>query len=667
VNTYASQEGNEPANGQAVMGILQSVVTSRFPLVFDFAKGLSENQLKLTQAKSSAKCGISQITSGVVVGIEKHVLPSVWKVDRYWEILPTLPISKIKVAVGEKIEESFSRDGQISIRELYDFFENEYGFAQCNLSSFLAGFLLKEYGGEPYRYTDSSGGHESMTHDKLAEMIGNYVGKNPKDTFIVKMTAEERSFYDLTATAWGVTPNSCSAAGQAAIAVATKMRGLGLPVWGLAEVDNSGVYEIVQKYIELVQKEGKEAHQIAIEIGKIAAMKVTLSDNLKALLTKENCQSGMREFLHFFEGGEILSLAKEIDAPVLEDIRKLFEVKHSSLWDKSTGEGEIRKLQTEYSVISVSNTLLNACANSRVAAFKEWRERLKFVGISCETAKAKFPVLSKFFDTLLKIYQQVEILPDQLRMFLAELQTRNAEIRDFLNDEKLIFIDVYAPYLEGLSEAEISEIKSKLPIGMFELPKSECNGKVKTAAEIFRQGQLKTRLFSFWKEKTGMKSPREWSNHYRIPILCLVSDVEFENAKKTFETLNRSNPSDTEIKAALTFLETGSFFAALGNEGKRKAAFDHAIIGEYQPLLPDTGKVQESLERLSVDPYDWYANPNIKQKIKELAEAEYNAGVSNKALDTIDKMDDKTLKQYLKRLVTENMKVGIEIITNRKE
>ena len=52
----------------------------------------------------------------------------------------------------------------------------------------------------------------------------------------------------------------------------------------------------------------------AVEIGKIATVKTTLPENLAALLTGENCQKGMREFLTSFEGGKILSLAAEIGA-----------------------------------------------------------------------------------------------------------------------------------------------------------------------------------------------------------------------------------------------------------------------------------------------------------------------------------------------------------------
>lgn len=672
VYTYANQEGEKLGNGQGVTSVLQTIVTTKFNYIFDFTRGLTEAQLKLTPTvKASAKSGIVQSTSGVVAGIEKHVLSNVWKVDKYWEAhsTATLPISKIKVEIDNLIEDAFNRDGQISIGEIYDFLEEKFGFAPCNLSAFLAGFLLKEYGGEPFRYSDSSGGHESMTQDKLAEMLGNYVGKTPKPTYIVKMTAEEMAFYELTEKAWDIAPNSCSSAVQAAIAVTAKMRGFGLPVWCLAEVDNYGVYDIVQKYIELIQKEGNEAHKIAVEIGKIATVKTTLPENLAALLTGENCQKGMREFLTSFEGGKILSLAAEISASgnVLSDIRALFAVKHSCLWDRQTGEDEIRKLLTDYGVVKESNILLSVMSNSRSEAFKEWRERLKFIGVSREALLAKFPTLTKVLNTLLKIYQQSDILPDQLKMFLSELTTHGVEIRNLLNNEKKIFTEVYTPYLEDLSDSDIIEIKSKLPTGMFELPKTDCNTKVKTTVEEFRKNQLKTQMFKLWKEKTGTKNPREWSSLYRTPILCCVSENEFEAAKKTFDTLNRNWSTDAEIKVALEFLETTRLFEALADENKRNAAFERDIVGEYRPLLQNMEDVKDALERLSVDTYDWRENPSVKNKVKQLAEAEYNAGGSDKALMKIDEMPDTKLKQYLKRLVRENMTVGIEIITNGGE
>ncbi|OGQ95915.1 MAG: hypothetical protein A2521_02980 [Deltaproteobacteria bacterium RIFOXYD12_FULL_57_12] len=669
VYTYANQEGEKLGNGQGVASVLQTIVTTKFPYVFDFAKSLTESQLKITPAmKQSAKSGISQTTSGVVVGIEKHVLTTVWKIDRYWEnpTKASLPISKIKVEVDKLIEDAFARDGQISIGELYDFLEKTYGFAPCNLSSFIAGFLLKEYGSEPLRYSDSSGGHEQMTQDKLAEMLGNYIGKSPRPTYIVKMTADERAFYELTEKAWSIPKNSCSSAGQAAIVVSKKMRDLNLPVWCLEEVDTVGIFDVVLKYIELVQKEGNEAHKKAVEIGRIASAKPSLADSLFALVTNENCQKGMREYLSSFEGGKVTELATAIGAEnnVLADIRRLFGVKHSCLWDKQTGEDEIRKLLTEYNVAKESNTILNVAAHSLTEADKEWRERLKFIGISCEALRAKYPALAKVLDTLLKICKQEDILPEQLKAFHTELVAHGAEIRELLNNDRRAFAEVYEPYLEDLSDKDIADVKSKLQTGFFELPKTDCNVKVKEAAEEFRKNQLKSQLFRLWKDKTETKNPREWSSRYRTPILCCVSEAEYEKAKKAFETLNRNWGMDSEIKSALAFLESTTLFGNLADEEKRNAAFKRDIVGEYSTLLPGLDKVRDTLDRLSVDTYDWRDNPSVKGTVKKLAEAEYNAGGSDKVLLKIDEMDDAQLKQYLKRLVKDSMTVGIEILAN---
>jgi hypothetical protein len=670
IYTYANQEGEKLGNGQGVASVLQTIVTSHFPRVFDFTKNLTESQLKLTQAKSSANAGITQSTSSVVKDIEKHILPTVWKVERYWENPATslLPISEIKIEVDKRIEAAFAREGQISIGDIYDFLEKKYGFAPCNLSAFITGFLLKEYGGEPFRYSDSSGSHESMTQDKLAEMISNYFGKSPKPAYIVKMTSDEMAFYTLTEKTWNITPNSCSSVGQAALAVTNKMRGFGLPVWCLAEVDGNGVFDLVQKYIELIQKEGGEAHKKALEIGSIARAKPALSDNLSALLTAQNCQKAMKEFLRSFEGGKIPELAAAIGAEdkILADIRNFFEVKHSCLWDKQTGEDEIRRLLTEYGIVKESNSILNTAAHSLSEAFKDWHDWLKFLGISCEALRIRYSDLAKVLDTLLKIYQQEDVLPDQQKIFLSELTSHSAEVRELLNNDRRIFAEVYALYLEELSDNDIADLRSKLQTGLFELPKTDCNAKVKKAAEEFRKNQLKTQLFQLWKSKTGTKNPLEWSTHYRTPILCCVSGDEFDTAKNAFDTLSRNWTTDTEIKAALDFLETTPLFDVLSDENKHNTAFERDIIGEYRTMLPDLDKVRNALERLSIEggAYGWYGNPSVKNKVKQLAKAEYDAGGSDKVLHKIDSMDDVALKQYLKKLVKENMTVGIEILVS---
>jgi len=674
VYTYDNPAGEKAANGHGVISILQDIVVKKFNMIgyFDFAKNVNENQVKLTAGKASALSGITGVIKGVVGGLDKYILttlqPSPWITERYWENQDTamLPISKLKQEVDSLIQSAFSRDGRISIADICSQME-EKGFAPSNLTAFVIGFLLKEYGTPDFRYIDERGSHQPMMQDKLAEMIGNCVGKpNAKPTHIVKMRPEEMAFYELSEKAWGLSPGSCSSPAQTASAVQRKMKELGLPVWCLEHVDNFGVFDIVQKYIELVQEEGSRQFDKSGEIGKIALSKPALGNSLSSLLTAQNCKNGMDEFLLFFEDGKVIELAKAVgaDTTVISEIKKLFDGKHSPLWDKQIGEDEIKKLIVRYSLIRISNDVLDGDARSLDEAYKHWREMLRFIGISHEALLARFPNYGNLWTWLRKVSTQQDILPDQLSQFLLELERHSAEIRNILGDINEIFDSVYKAHLEGISERDIAEIKGQVGAGLFDLESTMCNKKVKEAAEEFRKKQLKTQLLTLWREKTGTKNPLEWSKHYKTPILSCVPVCEYEKAKKVFEALNRNYGTDSEIRAALEWLQTTGLFDVLADPKQHDLAFRRDLLGEYSLMLKDIDKVRTLLEEhLSVDIYNWRDDPTVKARIKQLAEAEYTSGGSDRVLAKIDQMDDLTqLKQYLKQLAKESIKFGMEIL-----
>lgn len=445
------------------------------------------------------------------------------------------------------------------------------------------------------------------------------------------------------------------------------MREFVYPVWTLEEIDNAGVYDIVKKYIALVQSDGKTAHDIAIDIGKIAIQRKSSEQNLSHLLTAENCQKGMELFLEHFDGGKLLSLADEIGASdhVLSDIKKLFSVKHSAQWISTTGEDEIRKLAVEYEFVKISNILLNVTNNTKEASFNAWRDTMKFIGFSCEAIQAKKQSLSKLFGTLQMIVNHEDILPDNLKWLLDELSMHKNEMRDVLSDSVAVFRELYAPYLEGFTVEECEEIRNSITENMFVLSATKSNATVKKAAEDYRKNQVKSRLFKLWSEKTsGTKNPRQWSQKYQTPILCCVDVTIYSEAKKAFAVLNSSVQSETEIKSAIAFLENATFFEKLGDASYRDQCFIKRVMGYYVRLLPDIQSVRNELDGLAVDPYDWSDDPVIHEKIKSMASAEYYAGGSDSAINMIDSMGEEELKDWLKKLVAGDMELGVKIISN---
>lgn len=669
VYTYANQDGEKAIGASNVHVILQTLVLNKFRYVQDFTKNLTETQLKLTTSKQVARYGMGGTdVKGLIAGCEKSVLGLVWDREDYWMVpeLQGAAIVIIKNAVDKLINAEFAEHGQISIDAIYDYLQYEFGFSPCNLSAFITGFLLKEYSSDPYRCINSDGYPETMTPEKLAEMIGNYIGKSPKTTYIVKMTQEERSFYDVTEAAWGVPATTCSSPSQVGNLISNKMRELLYPVWCLEEVD-TGVFDIVKKYIALVQSEGKATHNIAIEIGKIVMQRPSVEQNLKALLTPDKCKEGMELFLKHFEDGRLVDLAKEIGAEdlLLSDIRKIFSVKHSALWVGETGQSEIQKLIVEYEVIKQTNYLLNVSCNSKEKMFNAWRDELKFIGFSCEALRAKRPVLDKVLSYLLKIVAREDILPEMMKGLLTEFVEHRAEVQDILNNRLTVFGELYGSYLEGFSEAEKEEIKDSIKTEIFTATVTASNQIVKQAAEQYRKNQIKTQLFNMWKEATATKHPREWSSRYQTPILCLVDPSQYGAAKRAFTTLNSSTQSDSDIKAAIEFIEDAKdFFEAIKDAKYRDERFMESIVGEYAALLSDINAIRQALDGLAIDTYDWYDSPLVKQKIQSMANAEYYAGGSDKALNLIDGMSDAELKQRLKELVKKDIELGVKIIKN---
>ena len=89
-----------------------------------------------------------------------------------------------------------------------------------------------------------------------------------------------------------------------------------------------------------------------------------------------------------------------------------------------------------------------------------------------------------------------------------------------------------------------------------------------------------------------------------------------------------------------------------------------AIVGQYANLLTNIVTIRKALDKTTVDAYEWIDSPAVKAKIKSMAEAEYNAGGSDRAIETIDSMSNDELKEWLKELAKKDIELGVKIIVN---
>jgi len=662
-------EGERFNNWQQAISGLRELVETKYPQVFEFAQGLSEVTFQRGSKQQWVEAGINGKTSGQT-GSAQKLVEAARKDGGYWYSNPYSSLSIIKTALDKKIEDELALNSRISIMDILTFLCDEYGFLPSHLYTFLTGFLLKEYANDTYRLSDESYS-EKMNIERMKCVIDEGFKQihmpisRYRERYIRIMSHNEELFCNLMSDVFEIPSNQCGSIEDTIIHIRLKEKFKGLPAWVLKEKACGIEVDFITEYVNLLNpNQGANVSLICGNIGKLVENDETLAQKLKVLVTDKNRRESMKSYLMVFEKGKLLSLAKEIGAEdkVIDDIQKHFgyDTEGLWLWNRDTGEGQIRKVISDYEFIKRSNELLIRTSSSVIGALDAWQEKLKFVKISHEIVREN-SVYAPFIDILCSVARGMG--RDYLREFYESLVNHGNAIVDLINSDRDIFAKSCVFQLQKLSEEEISKVYNSVPNACFIMGKQEYLSKITQIVSEYKANLAKIQLHKLWKEKTGTEYPYEWSIRYETPLLSCVPISMWSNYKRAFSAVNRQNPEDKEIKFALDFLTSNPIWEDISCQEKIDEAFVSDILGNYRSILTDLTEVRRYLkENTQVTAYDWGGHSEIFRLIKELAQDVYNYGPYERVMRLIESMDGNKLKDYLKRLVKDNMVVGIEIL-----
>lgn len=656
---------------------------------------VSDEMWKSTALALGAKCGAEEITQNIFrssnenTKLENFIGQEAWKIPEYWKSAPYLPISKIKIELDRIIAEAFASGGRISIAEIYDFLQDKqgkYGFLPCNLSSFVMGFLLKEYTDGAYNYSDGTI-NDVLSVEKLKDMIAEIIKHqtNPihryKAKYIVTTTAEERAFNEASSKIFGIPLERCNSVEQTRERIRQSMKELDFPIWVLKyeldeenlKADKTAVSQLIDFYCGIANNNNfgasKTDSDIAIEIGKLCISNSGASDDLASLTTKVKCSNGMKAYVcHHYRDGMLKKLAEEIEdgGRYINCLKKKFSPDAANwVWNKDTAEQKIDEVILEYQIVAESNKVLSKNI-SFDSTIKEWIEKCSMIRISYQYAKNCWEELSGFMEMLYGIKRTGVLHDAKKEEFLNQLKINSDAFTSFYNNQKELFKKACNSILRNLNDEEVLKIFNMLPNNLFTAEKNAYQMSVQAAVEKYENDLSAKRLKDLWREKTNTDNPREWSRQYTMPILCMIPDKDIQAAKAAFETLNNNQREESSVKKAIRFLEEADFFDRLSSEKERDKAFRENVVKSYSVMLDNLDRVKEYLSRtLNLAPYDWFGLPIVDKTLKEMAESEYNRTGFGKAMAKIDDMDSADVKQYLKRLIRDNMIIGMEIIKGK--
>lgn len=654
---------------------LTSYILTKYQLTFDHL-ALTGTIFSNPQYNKCAKIAILAKSGGGGFQ-EKDVdtlLGEVRYTEKYWEVYPLNNISKLKIMVDSLICEQIEKNGRVAVSTVINMLMEKCGFTPCNLYAYLIGFLLKEYSVDPYRYSEGVNGDNGgkISVEKLGDMIGDYIKHIIKkgkyiEQYIEIMSNEQAAFVSFVSETFGLPDISIveSAASKLRTQYKNKIR---YPLWCFKYIDNKGLGRYIDKLSSIMYSDNESnVPTLAGELGKMLLQDKESAKEFSALITSENASKAMKKYLKEFEGGGISTYAEKIGVlNLLEDVYKQIAMEAKSyLWDQENGEEQLRKLLLEYRIIHQTNVLLGKKSNTFTGCCRDWCHYADFLKLPYVVLKKQYSELSNFIMCLVDLKNDKGIVDDKRQSFFDEI-TLHAKLISTLREKTVdIYKNNYAVYTSGLSDEEITEVMSSMSNLSFMSDNSAFETNLKTQTDIKKKEQKKYQLKKLWKDKTDYDTPQKWSEAHLTPIKILVDESELDKAGQLFKAFSDDYTSDSKtIEQALEYLETEpSFLARMENIDEVEEAFRKKILGRYSSIIYDIREVKEYIQsRCSTSAYEWYGSPAVQSKVKEYASSVYRTKANKGVMDRIDDMPADEAKEYLKRLVKDDMEVGISII-----
>lgn len=636
-----------------------------------------------------AECGITQTLKQSFKEPKLEVaLAGAWGIDGYWKdpSKRSLSIVQIKSKVEEMIKQGFdSPSGRVCVYDIYTELEQApYGFRATNLAAFVMGFILKEYTTGDYFWSNGSTS-ESMSVDKMKMAIANAMkqtvspDKKYKPEYIVAMSAEQRAFLKCTSEAFRIPISQCGSIESARDQVRISMKKLAFPIWSikslLEKVENATPTSVIATVIDdycgianTANSSKSSESDLADAIGRLVIQNTSLAEDLTRLLTNDMCRKGMLAYIDAYKNGALKTLAAQINdgGAYLDQVKQKFNADAANwVWNTETANDKIDDVILDYCIIAESAKSITACCSMR-DVISGWNSRTNNIKISFETIKKSVGDLAPFLQELHRM-KQTNTLPDQNKeKFYSMLLSQREAFEKFYSDQISYFRSVAEIFIDGIDADDILKLYQDIPAGQFTKSSTEYMTYVENAVKVFLQNQAKKRLKDLWIEKTGTKDPRDWSARYDTPILCMLDDEERPEAKEIFAIMMENSPSEMAIKRAIEYLNRVTYFEKLSNSDLRDKCFLTRVVGDYSLMLDDVNVVREHLvSHVTVRQYDWMDNSIVQDQIRKLAEKKYKTGGSERVWAVVEKMDATELRHYLRDLISDNVKVGIEILKNK--
>lgn len=598
----------------------------------------------------------------------------------YWKKNPSHTISKMKIIVENVIKESFEKKSAVRLIDIWQALKKSpVGLMKCVGSLYIFAALMKDYADNVYYIRDYNRNTHSLDGGRLANLLYGAVKELPHtdENSIVKQTPEHIMFCKVTGNIFNLAANEINSVDDVAKNIKIRLIHKNYPIWSLkyyAEEEYSGSdqLESILKFISLLDEfinsqtvATREKTKIADEIYQLYQKNSSVADEMKKIVRDDNFKSGMLFYIAQYKPPltKITGKLKIDSAEYLNRLHEKLSSDSAYLWKVEDLNKQIDKLYLEFKLLDSLNKIFSEPQKNYFKARQELLEKLNRIKVPRAIVEKNFPDLKNIFEVF---HAVCENSVKDFEQAANQIEIYAEQFKNFFDNQSEIFSRTVSQHFKNELDEKIIELLYRdIPGKTFFKTGENFFEQISRNLQTFRQNEKTRIFFETWQNVTGTKSPSDWSNKNKIPILCIFQDC-LGAARTAFGALNKSfKITDEKLEEALKFIQSEKILR-LKDKNFCEQEFVEYFGGENYSYVLGVENLRELLtKQLGDNVYSWYDKKNnCENQIKSTATNNYHKNFSGKAHEKVRELSAEQAKKYLEELIDKDPLLGIRILKN---
>ena len=674
--------------GQLKKDYLADYATQAFDAYTDDLCGFNISALSVPNALQSWALAGMEFDTFAKSGAWRTVLAT-WKKngitgDEAWfEANPNHPLSQLRDFCKKRQDSTVGAGNTCSIRKLYiDLQRPPFGLLGVSHSALVLGFVLKTWltGQRKLQWTD---GVTSKTLDAetLAEIIEAVVkddGANSirNEKLICRLSKEEKAFIEQSSIVFGNSPLSDGTVEAALNAVGTRLEQISqrVPLWVLPEYireQDDPSAEVMGKVINALcaansisSKGDAETRGNKVkEIGEVLLATPGLSEAMANYMTPVEFDKAFQQYVDRAKP-ELKAVAERLGASAhiyCKAVKNRFTATSGWLWKRDDADAVLEEV---FRQMLCAEHIRELTGSSGYMSFEDALNLLRNVVLGENKVPTDFwarkhPALLRFFELLSRSplsgedVKALEELLDQHSGVLREVFFDTAQARQ-LDAMEEIFGDIWP-----MAVAESRELYNAFSPDSAKDDEQGFKVQGRSRIEEYNLTLISKQVVTLWHERTGTKTPDEWSRKHLLPAECILA---VEDAKSIIDAVaSPSGVSSERLRSVHAELEKEDVVMDVAAAGGK--FLKRVLPARYQKIGVDVGELSSWLCRdLGDAPDRWLTDEGLPEAVESFVKKEYDTHTREKALEKVKSLSDAEAKTLLLKLINQISDVGFSVL-----